>query len=90
MTDDKPPTSPSMKDFDYFANDAKPVKNLNMELPESLEEQMDRYKAQRAKGARSVLFATLFFGVCGWFLWATAISSATSSPRPKSPSWSAM
>lgn len=70
MSDPKPPVQPSMKDFDYFANEAKPVKNLNLDaLPESLEEQMDRYRAQRSRGARQVVFATLFFAVCGWFLW---------------------
>lgn len=69
MSDKQAPQNPSMKDFDYFANEAKPVKYLNVDaLPETLEEQMDRYRQMRARGARQVFFATLFFGVCAWFL----------------------
>lgn len=71
MSDPKqPPVTPSMKDFDYFASQAKPAKHIDLDsLPESLEEQVLRYRAMRTRGVRQVLFAALFFGVCGWFLW---------------------
>lgn len=59
-----------MKDFDYFDSNAKPAKHIDLDaLGDSLEEQMERYRAMRASGARQVFFAMLFFGVCGWFLW---------------------
>ena len=70
MSEPKPPTNPSMKDFDYFDSTAKPAKHIDIDaLPESLEEQMERYRAMRSRGARQIFFAALFFGVCGWFLW---------------------
>lgn len=71
MADDpKTPSSPSMKDFDYFSSHAKPAKHIDLDaLPESLEEQMERYRSMKSRGARQVFFAGLFFVVCGWFLW---------------------
>jgi hypothetical protein len=68
--DSKPPHTPSMKDFDYFDSSARVAAHIDIDsLPESLEEQMERYRAMRARGARQLLLAALFFGVCGWFLW---------------------
>jgi hypothetical protein len=71
MADDpKNQPTPSMKDFDYFSSHAKPAKHIDIDsLPESLEEQMEKYRAMKSRGARQVFFAGLFFVVCGWFLW---------------------
>lgn len=63
---------PSMRDFDYFDDDAKPVEPGSMppdKMPVGLEEHLRLYHRRRRRARRAVFWSAAFFAVAAWFVW---------------------
>jgi hypothetical protein len=82
-----PARRPSLREFDYFSDGQKPVaagSAAAAELPEVIEEQLERAHHARRRALGSALTASILVAASCWLVWGLRdpMAYAFSSPRP--------